>query len=61
LVAVWNTERLLFLNQYLYFLISLLVDAEGSSLVPNGKVILVPFEADLKVMVLSNDFEDYIG
>ena len=58
---MWNTERLLFLNQYLYFLISLLVDAEGSSLVPNGKVILVPFEADLKVMVLSNDFEDYIG
>jgi hypothetical protein len=58
---VWNTERLLFLNQYLYFLISLLVDAEGSSLVPNGKVILVPFEADLKVMVLNNDFEDYIG
>jgi hypothetical protein len=58
---VWNTERLLFLNQYLYFLISLLVDAEGSSLVPNGKVILVPFEADLKVMVLSNDFEDCIG
>jgi hypothetical protein len=58
---VWNTERLLFLNQYLYFLISLLVDAEGSSLVPNGKVILVPFEADLKVMVFSNDFEDYIG
>jgi hypothetical protein len=58
---VWNTERLLFLNQYLYFLISLLVDAEGSSLVPNGKVIQVPFEADLKVMVFSNDFEDYIG
>ena len=58
---MWNTERLLFLNQYLYFLISLLVDAEGSSLVPNGKVILVPFEADLKVMVLSNDFEDCIG
>jgi hypothetical protein len=42
------------------FFISLL-NAEGNSLIPNGKVILVPFEADLKVMVLSNDFEDCVG
>jgi hypothetical protein len=37
------------------------VECGSNSLIPNCKVILVPFETDLKIMVLGNDFEDCIG
>jgi hypothetical protein len=51
---VWNTERL--------HLWSAQIQLRGmriSALIPNSEVILVPFEADLQVVILGDELKDW--